>query len=81
MKRARARAARAMTIAMRVVGEEDGEGGKAIALATRVVGEWMATATKRAMATKMREAGKDDGNCKGGKTNGEGKKDGNSKQQ
>jgi hypothetical protein len=42
MKRARARvarAARAMMMAMRVVGEEEGKGGKA----TRVAGEPMAT--------------------------------------
>jgi hypothetical protein len=35
MKRARARVARAMMIAMRVAGEEQGKGGKA----TRVAGE------------------------------------------
>jgi hypothetical protein len=35
MKRARARAARAMMMAIRVVGEEEREGGKA----TRVTGE------------------------------------------
>jgi hypothetical protein len=35
MKRARARAARAMMTAMRVAGEKEGEGGKA----TRVAGE------------------------------------------
>jgi hypothetical protein len=39
MKRARARAARAMMTAMRVAGEEEGEGGKA----TRVGGELTAT--------------------------------------
>jgi hypothetical protein len=39
MKRARARAARAMMTAMRVAGEEEGEGGKA----TRVAGEPTAT--------------------------------------
>jgi hypothetical protein len=39
MKRARARAARAMMTAMRVVGEEDGKGGKA----TRVASEPTAT--------------------------------------
>jgi hypothetical protein len=39
MKRARARAARAMATAMRVAGEEVGEGSKA----TRVAGERTAT--------------------------------------
>ncbi len=39
MKRARARVARAMMTAMRVAGEEEGEGGKA----TRVAGEPTAT--------------------------------------
>jgi hypothetical protein len=39
MKRARARAARAMMTAIRVAGEEEGKGGKA----TRVAGEPTAT--------------------------------------
>jgi hypothetical protein len=39
MKRARARAARAMMTAMRVVGDKEGKGGKA----TRVAGEPTAT--------------------------------------
>jgi hypothetical protein len=39
MKRARVRAARAMMMAMRVAGKEEGEGGKA----TRVAGEPKAT--------------------------------------
>jgi hypothetical protein len=39
MKRARARVARAMMMAMRVAGKEEGEGGKA----TRVASEPMAT--------------------------------------
>ncbi len=39
MKRARARAARAMTTAMRVAGKEEGKDGKA----TRVAGEPTAT--------------------------------------
>ena len=37
-KRATARAARAMATAMRVVGDEEGEGGKAMVTATRVAG-------------------------------------------
>jgi hypothetical protein len=43
---------------VRVVGEEGGKVGKAMVMATRLVGKWMMTATKRAMATKMREVGK-----------------------
>ncbi len=66
MKRARARAARVITMVIRVAGKEEGKGGKAMALATRVAGEQMATATKRAMATKTREAGEEEGNGKGG---------------
>ncbi len=66
---------------MRVGGEEDGKGGKAMALVTRVAGEQMATAVKRAIATKMREAGKEEGNGKGGKSNGNGKEDSDGKQQ
>jgi hypothetical protein len=38
VKRATARAKMAMTTAMRVVGDEEGEGSKAIVTATRVVG-------------------------------------------
>ncbi len=54
-KRARARAARVMATGMRVAGKEEGEGGKAMARATRVAGERTAMATKRAMATKTKE--------------------------
>jgi hypothetical protein len=39
MKRARARAARAMMTGMRVAGKEEGDGRKA----TRVAAEWMTT--------------------------------------
>jgi hypothetical protein len=46
-----------MIMAMRMAGEEDGEGGKAMALATRVAGKWTAMAMKRTMVTKTREAG------------------------
>jgi hypothetical protein len=72
-KRARERVARAITIEMRVVGKEENKGGKAMALATRVAGEWTATATKRTMAMKTREVGKEEGNGKGGKSNGNSK--------
>jgi hypothetical protein len=75
------RAAREITMAMRVVGEEEGKGSKAMALATRVAGKRMVTATKRVMVTKMREVGKEEGNCKGGKSDGNGKEDGDGEQQ
>ncbi len=51
-----------------------------MATATRVKGEQTATATKRAMATLMREAGKEEGNGKGGKSNGNGNKEGDGKE-
>jgi hypothetical protein len=50
-----------------------------MAIATRVVGEWMAMATKRVMATMMREAGEGEGNGKGSKSDGNGKEGGNGK--
>jgi hypothetical protein len=64
-------------MAMRVVGIEDGKGGKAMAMATRVVGKWMAAATTRAMVMKIKGAGEEEGNGKGGKGNGDGKEEGN----
>ncbi len=57
-KRERARAARAMATAMRVGGDKEGEGSKAIAMATRIVGKLTATATKRVIVMGMRVAGK-----------------------
>jgi hypothetical protein len=69
-----------MAMTMRLVREEESEGGKAMARATRVAGKWIMTAMKRAIATMMREAGKEEGNGKGGKSNGDGKEDGNGKQ-
>ncbi len=57
-KRERARVARAMAKVMRVAGDEEGEDGKAMAMATRIAGEWTVTAKKRAMAMETRVAGK-----------------------
>jgi hypothetical protein len=57
-KRERARAARAMVKVMRVAGDEEGEDGKAMAMATRMAGEWTVTARRRAMALTTRVAGK-----------------------
>ncbi len=60
--RARARVARAVETTMRVVGNKESKGGKAMAMATRVVGEQTAMATKRAMAMKTRLEGAGGGN-------------------
>ncbi len=65
-----------MMTAMRVPGDEKGEGGKAMAMAARVADKRTAKATKRAMAMKIREAGEEEGNCKSGKSNGDGKEKG-----
>jgi hypothetical protein len=45
---------------VRVAGNKEGEGSKALvmAMATKIAGEWSATATKRLMATATRVAGK-----------------------
>ncbi len=59
---ARAWVARAMVMMMMVVGNAEGEGGKAMARATRVVGKQTATGTKRVMATKTRLGGTGGGN-------------------
>ncbi len=56
-KRVRARAARAMEATMRVAGNEEGKGSKAMLTATRVAGKWTVTAMKRAMAKKTRFGG------------------------
>ncbi len=70
-----------MVSTIRVVGEEEGEGGRVMGVVTKAVGEWTATAMKRVMVTKMKEAGKEEGNGKGVKSNGNGKDDGDGKQQ
>ncbi len=81
MKRVRARVARAMAMVMRVVGNKEGEGGKAMAMATRVAGERMAMLTKSAMATKTREVRNEKGIGRGGKSSGDGEEDGNGERQ
>ncbi len=65
--------ARATATAIRVVGVEEGEGSKAMAMVTRVAGERTAMARKRAMLTAMREAGKEERNGKGDTNNGNSK--------
>jgi hypothetical protein len=47
-----------MVKVMRVTDDEEGEDGKALAMATRMAGEWTVTARKRAMAAATRVAGK-----------------------
>ncbi len=69
--RPRARTARAMVMALRVGCDKENKGGKAMATATRVTGEPAVTATRRAMATAMIEAGEEEGNGKGGKSDGD----------
>jgi hypothetical protein len=66
-----------MAMAKRVVGDKEGKVGKAMAMATRMVGERTAMAMKRAMSMATREAGKEEGNGKGDTSNGNGKEDGN----
>ncbi len=51
-----------MEMTMRVAGEEEGKGIKAMATATRVAGERTAMATKRVMAMKARLGGAGEGN-------------------
>jgi hypothetical protein len=69
-----------MLMVMRVAGDEEGKGGKAMAMATRVAGERTAMLTKSAMATKTREVSNEKGISRGGKSSGNGKEDGNGKQ-
>ncbi len=57
-KRERARAARAMVKVMRVAGDEESEGGKAMVMATRMPDKWTVMARKRAVAMATRVAGK-----------------------
>jgi hypothetical protein len=57
-ERARVAKVTVLGMAMRGAGKEEGKGGKAMAMATRMVGKRMATATKRAMAMSTRVAGK-----------------------
>ncbi len=57
MKRERPRVARAMPKVMRVAGDEEGEDGKVMVMATRMAGKWTVMARKRAMAMARRVAG------------------------
>ncbi len=66
---------------MRVAGNEEGEGGKAMAMATRVAGQRTATATRREMAKATWEVGEEEGNGKSNKSNIGGKEDKDGEQQ
>ncbi len=66
--------------AMRVASDKEGEGGKAMAIGTRVADKRTVTATKRAMTMKTREAGEEMGNGKGSRSNGNGKEEGYGKE-
>ncbi len=48
------RAPRAMAMAMRVVGNKEGEGCNVIVMATRMAGKWTAMVMKKAMAMATR---------------------------
>jgi hypothetical protein len=48
----------ALAAVMRVAGNKEGKGGKAMAIATRMAGKWTVTARKRVMAMETRVAGK-----------------------
>ncbi len=70
----------AILTTMRVVGGKESKGNKEMVIATRVMGKQTAMATKRVMATAMREAGEEEGNGKGGKSNhGKGNEEGDGK--
>jgi hypothetical protein len=57
-----------MATVMRMAGNEEGKGGKAMAMAARVAGKPTVTTTKWVMGTKTREAGKEEGDGKGSKS-------------
>jgi hypothetical protein len=65
-----------MAMVMRVAGNEEGEGGKAMTMATSVAGDRTALLAKSAMATKTRKVGDEKGIGRGGKSSGDGKEDG-----
>jgi hypothetical protein len=65
---------------MRVAGNKEGKGNKAMAMATRVAGERTVMLTKSAMAMKTREVSNEKGIGGGGKSSGDGEEDGNGEQ-
>ncbi len=66
-----------MAMVMRVAGNKEGKGSKAMAMATRVAGERTAMLTKSAMATKTREVSDEKGTSRGGKSSGDGEEHSN----
>ncbi len=69
-----------MAMVMRVAGNKEGKGGKAMVMATRVASEWTAMLTKSVMAMKTREVSNEKGIGRGGKSSGDGKEDGDGEQ-
>jgi hypothetical protein len=78
-KREIARVVWAMAMGMRVAVNKGSEEGKMMAMVTRVADKGTAAAMRRVMATKTREAGKEEGKSKNSKNNGNCEKDGNGK--
>jgi hypothetical protein len=65
-----------MVRVMRMAGDEEGKGGKARLMTTRMAGMWTAMATKRAMPMAMRVAGKHGDSNSNKEGNGNGKEGG-----
>jgi hypothetical protein len=47
-----------MATTMRMAGDKEGKGGKAMTMVTKMASKWTVTAMKRAMVTARRVAGK-----------------------
>ncbi len=69
-----------MTMLMMMMGEEEGKGGKVMAMATRVACKQMAMPMKGVISIKTKEAGKEEVDGKGSKRDGNGMDSGNGKQ-
>jgi hypothetical protein len=65
---------------MKVAGNKEGKGGKAMGMATRMAGEPTVMLTKSAMAMKTREVGDEEGIGRGKKSSGDGKDDSDGEQ-
>ncbi len=68
---------REMVTAIRVASNEKDEGGKVIVMVTRVASERRQWQQRGIVVMAKRVAGKDEGDGKGGKSNGDGDKEGN----
>jgi hypothetical protein len=71
----------AMARVMKVAGDKESKGSKAMAMATRVAGKQTATAKKRAMSMATREVDEEEDNGKGNKSNDNGDKEGLGKEE